>query len=91
MGRLCKSNWKVLLYQRRGVVSEFFQPLPGRRSRSQSAAEPNAPESCLQAQNFRPPAPNRRSPRRIAKRRTHKAARGNAGGLFTRHSAASER
>ena len=31
---------------------------------------------------IRPPAPTRRSPRRIAKRRTHKVARGNTGGLF---------
>src|SRR6266480_2641327 len=43
-----------------------------------STAEPNAPESCLQAQNSRPPAPTRRTPRRIAKRRGKKAARGRA-------------
>jgi len=40
-----------------------------------STAEPNVPESCLQAQNSRPPAPTRRAPRRIAKRRIDKAAR----------------
>ena|SRR5947209_17158056 len=33
---------------------------------------------------FRPPAPTRRTPRRIAKRRIDKAARGNTGGLFAR-------
>src|SRR6266702_8701439 len=32
-------------------------------------------------QNSRPPAPTRRTPRRIAKRRGKKAARGNPGGL----------
>src|SRR6266516_2147391 len=46
--------------------------------------EPIAPESKLNASEFRPPAPTRRAPRRIAKRRMNKAARGNSGGLFMR-------
>jgi len=45
------------------------QPAAGARPEASSAAELNAPESCLKAQNSRPPAPTRRAPRRIAKRR----------------------
>ncbi|SRR6266516_3534963 len=49
---------------------------------ARTAAEPNAPVSCLQGQNSRPPAPTRRAPRRIAKRRIDKAARGQLGRPF---------
>src|SRR3989442_8483145 len=40
------------------------------------------PGITLKAQNSRPPAPTRRAPRRIAKRRIDRAARGNTGGPF---------
>src|SRR6266566_2624554 len=56
---------------------------------ARTAAEPNAPVSCLQGQNSRPPAPTRRAPRRIAKRRLAAQINGRAGLSFKSYTAIS--